>query len=80
MTSGCEGIRDATLWSPGVALETTPVERTDESKVPDGTLKVNRQKWTSYFSIMKLLYTYQGVCACLHTSGALNPFVKTTPH
>jgi len=34
-----EGIRDAVLRSPGVALETTPVEQTDELDMPHDALK-----------------------------------------
>jgi hypothetical protein len=39
VTAVCEGIRDAVLRSPGVALETTPVEQADESDMPHDTLK-----------------------------------------
>jgi hypothetical protein len=39
VTAVCEGIRDAVLRWPGVALETTPVEQADESDMPHGTLK-----------------------------------------
>jgi hypothetical protein len=39
VTTGREGIRDVAFWSPGVALETTPVEQRDESNIPNSTLK-----------------------------------------